>query len=105
MSSAGGKTRNHLDHLNAVFAVQYSKQPLYRALDYVSWPHVRKAHKPVARNAVDYAKSLEVRFRTELFEALSSIQNLAVRLGDVRKDNNRFWILGAKPQKAFWQVA
>ena len=59
-----------------------------------------KAHKPVSNAAIDYAETDQARFRKQLFDALRSSRNLAVRLGEVRKDRDRSWILDAEPQKA-----
>lgn len=90
--------RSHLDQLNAVYDVHHPNQLLYRTFYYDARPYDQKAHTPVGNKAIDYAKSQQARFRTALFEALCGVPNLAVRLGEVRKDGNRFWMLRAGSQ-------
>ena len=41
----------------------------------------------------------EAIFRNELFDALHRRPNLAVRLGEVRRDSHRSWVLKATPQE------
>ena len=92
--------QRHLDHLNRVHNLPSPYQLLYRTFYYDAVPYAAKAHKPVSGAAVDYAKTEQSRFRTKLFDALRSSRNFAVRLGEVRKDKNRSWVLDAEPQKA-----
>jgi len=91
--------RRHLDQLNEVHSLPNPFQLLYRIFYYDARPYCGKAHKPISNSAIDYAKTDPARFRERLFDVLRSSRNLAVRLGDVRKDNRRSWILNPKPQK------
>ncbi len=43
--------------------------------------------------------TMQARFRESLFKALHGQPNLAVRLGEVRKDPSRSWLLRGGPQK------
>ena len=91
--------RSHLDQLNEVYKAPNVFQLLYRTFYYDARPYDRKAHKPVSNSAIDYAGTDQARFRERLFDALRSSRNLAVRLGEIRKDSGRSWILNAEPQK------
>lgn len=93
--------RSHLDQLNEVYKAPNVFQLLYRTFYYDARPYDRKAHKPVSNSAIDYAGTDQARFRERLFDALRSSRNLAVRLGEIRKDSGRSWILNAEPQKEF----
>lgn len=90
---------NHLKQLNNVYKVPDHFELLYRTFYYDAWPYDQKAHTPVGNRAIDYAKSQQAKFRTTLFEALYGVPNLAVRLGEVRKDIDRFWMLRARSQR------
>lgn len=91
--------RSHLDQLNEVYKAPNVFQLLYRTFYYDARPYNRKAHKPVSNSAIDYAGTDQARFRERLFDALRSSRNFAVRLGEIRKDSGRSWILNAEPQK------
>lgn len=91
--------RRHLDQLNKVHSLPNPFQLLYRTFYYDARPYCGKAHKPISNSAIDYAKTDQARFRERLFDFLRSSRNLAVRLGEVRKDNRRSWILSPEPQK------
>lgn len=90
---------SHLKQLNDVHKVQNHFELLYRTFYYDARPYDGKAQTPVGRRAIDYAKSHQARFRTKLFRELCSVPNLAVRLGEVRKDADRFWTLRVRPQR------
>ena len=92
--------RRHLEQLNEAYQFQSPSQLPYRTFYYDARPYGDKAHRPVSNAAIDYAKTDQARFRKQLFDALRSSRNLAVRLGEVRKDRGRSWILDAEPQKA-----
>ena len=92
--------RRHLDQLNDVWRVADANQLLYRTFFYDARPYGRKAHKPVSGKAVDFAKTEQARFREGLHDALRSSRNVAVRLGEVRSEVNRSWVLRADAQKA-----
>ena len=91
--------RSHLDQLNTVYHVENSLQLLYRSFYYDALPYTGKVHTPVNKRAVDYSKTPEAIFRKKLFDSLRGQPNLAVRLGEVRKNHDSSWILKAQPQK------
>lgn len=99
-SSIRELVRNHLQQLSKIYEVSKPFRLLYRTFYYDARPYDKKGHTPVGGNAKDYAKSDEARFRAKLFDALHGFPNLAVRLGDVRKDGDRSWILKEEPQQA-----
>lgn len=90
---------SHLEQLNEVFGVRNATQLLYRTFYYDARPYGRKAHRPVSGSAVDYARTDQALFRERLFDVLRSSRSVAVRLGEVRKDVGRSWILKSRPQK------
>ena len=92
--------RSHLDQLNQVHKVPNFFKLLYRCFYYDAWPYSHKAHEPVSKRAIDFAKSDAAIFRYDLFDALRKRPNLALRLGHVTKPRDRSWILRAKPQSA-----
>ena len=90
--------QGHLKQLNKVHKASSIYKLLYRSFFYDARPYERKAHTPVQKLSLDYARSTQARFRRRLFKALQGRPNLAVRLGEVRKYGNRSWILRPKPQ-------
>ena len=91
--------RGHLEQLNRIYEFNHYSRLLYRSFYYDARPYDQKAHTPVNKRPFDYAKSPQALFRNELFSALRGRPNLAVRLGDVRREGGRSWILEAEPQK------
>ena len=91
--------RSHLNHLNEVYKVPNALQLLYRTFYYDARPYDSKAHTPVGNRPIDYAKTPQALFRKRFFDVLRGSPNLAVRLGEVRKDGDRSWILKAQTQK------
>ena len=91
--------RSHLEQLNEVYGSPNPYQLLYRTFYYDAWPYAAKAHRPMSRQAIDYAKTDVAVFRNKLFEALRSRPNVALRLGQVRKPGSRSWILRQNPQE------
>ena len=89
----------HLTQLNEVYGVPNAYQLLYRTFYYDARPYDRKAHTPVSNLPIDYATTAQALFRKRLFDVLRGSRNLAVRLGEVRKDSARSWTLRAEPQK------
>lgn len=92
--------RSHLTQLNEIWKAPDPYQLLFRTFYYDARPYGRKAHRPVSGNAVDYAKTDQARFREGLFDALRSSRNVAVRLGEVRRDVGRSWVLRGEAQDA-----
>ncbi len=91
--------QSHLEQLSEVYSSPNPRQLLYRIFYYDALPYGAKAHKPVSNQAVDYAKSDVAVFRRELFEALRSRPNVALRLGQVRKPSEGLWVLKQDSQK------
>jgi len=91
--------RRHLDQLNEIYKAPHHLQLLYRCFYYDAKPYNEKAHKPIGKQPVDYAKSDQALFRNRLFECLRNRPNFAVRLGEVRMDKDRRWMLKADKQK------
>ena len=62
--------RGHLEQLNQVYRTPNFFQLLYRSFYYDAAPYAHKAHKPVSKQAIDYANSDAAMFRQRLFDAL-----------------------------------
>lgn len=90
--------RGHLKQLNEIYQTPHYLQLLYRCFYYDAKPYDQKAHKPVSKRSVDYAKSDQAQFRNSLFKCLRGRPNFAVRLGEVRVDKDRRWMLKADKQ-------
>ena len=91
--------RGHLSQLNAIYQAPNPLQLLYRTFYYDAQPYDGKQHTPVDKRVIDYSRTNQATFRKRLFKALHDCPNLAVRLGEVRKDGERFWVLKAQPQR------
>ena len=91
--------RGHLKRLNDIHQVSNPLQLLYRTFYYDARPYEMKTHTPIGKRPIDDARTRQALFRKRFFQVLRSYPNLAVRLGEVRKDRNRSWILKAEPQK------
>lgn len=68
-----------------------SKNTLYRIFYYDCIPLSKKAHNPITKTAIDFSKSSEYKFRSDLIEALKQKRKVALRLGTL-KDNNTWMI-------------
>lgn len=64
---------------------------LYRIFYYDCEPLSKKAHNPVSKKPIDFSKSEEYKFRTELIETLKKKRKVALRIG-VLKDNKSWGI-------------
>ncbi|MCS1417416.1 MAG: hypothetical protein M2R46_05170 [Verrucomicrobia subdivision 3 bacterium] len=91
--------RSHLTQLDEVHKVPNIYQLLYRTFYYDARPYTGKEHTPVGKRSIDYSRTPQALFRKSLFKALHGQPNLAVRLGEVRRNPNRFWLLHERPQK------
>lgn len=91
--------RGHLNQLNEVHQAPSPLRLLFRTFYYDARPYQNKGHTPVARRAIDYARTPEAEFRHRLHDILRQTPNLALRLGEVSKDPGRSWILRSEPQK------
>lgn len=57
---------------------------LYRIFYYDCLPLDKKAHNPITKKAVDFSKTPEYKFRTELMEALKQKRKVALRVGTLK---------------------
>ena len=97
--SVGQLVHSHLRQLNEALQVPNPASLLYRSFYYDARPYDQKGHTAVDQRAIDYSKTEQAIFRNELFEALRRRPNLALRLGEVRRDSDRAWILKPEPQR------
>lgn len=88
---------NHLTNHKKISGGLHVRSNLYRVFYYDALPYLQKAHFPISKTAIDYAKTPEAKFRLALFQQLRSSANTAVRLGEVRRE--RSWILKEEAQK------
>jgi len=96
--SIGQLVKGHLEQLNKIHQAPHYLQLLYRCFYYDAKPYDQKAHHPVSKRPFDYAKSKQAQFRNDLFECLRNRPNFAVRLGEVRANKDRRWMLKADKQ-------
>lgn len=81
-------------HLKTLHKHYHAKSPselLYRIFYYDARPFAQKSQLPVSRRPIDFAKSEQAKFRTELFERLRRTANVAVRLGETLSEKG--WML------------
>lgn len=88
---------SHLDQRNKLACAQEARSLLYRVFYYDASPYKNKEHRPISRQAVNYAKTDKAQFRLELFEQLRRRPSTALRLGKVYR--YRGWVLKEAPQK------
>ncbi len=72
-----------------------SRNLLYRIFYYDCEPLSKKAHNPISGKAVDFSKSDEYKFRTELIETLKKKRKVALRIGMLK--DNKTWSI--RPHK------
>lgn len=89
---------SHLRQLNEMCGAPDPVALMYRTFFYDARPYEHKAHTAVTRRAIDYARTDQARFRHQLFDELRGTPNLAVRLGEVRRHQDRSWVIKAKAQ-------
>ena len=70
--------QGHLKQLNKLHNASNFYKLLYRSFYYDARPYEQKAHTPVQKQSVDYAKTAQAVFRKRLFRALRGRPNLAV---------------------------
>lgn len=98
----------HLRHINNVVradtvpasGVAPTASPyalLYRCFFYDAPPYDKRGHRPVSKQAIDYAKMDEAVFRHALFDLLRRRPNFALRLGEVSRPQQ--WIIREDAQK------
>lgn len=88
---------SHLERENKIARAATANSLLYRVFYYDAVPYGGKEHKPISNQSIDYAQTIEAKFRHDLFNYLRHSPNTAVRLGEVRRV--RGWVLKENPQK------
>lgn len=83
----------HLRHLNKIAKTPHARSLLYRAFFYDARPYLDKGHKPVSGGSIHFEKTDVARFHLALHDALRKSPNMAVRLGEVRRDADSLWEL------------
>ncbi len=89
--------QGHLNQLNKTYQQPTSWSLLYRVFYYDAKPYAKSTEYPISRKRLDYAKTDEAEFRTNLFEALRHKRKFALRLGKVHRENG--WRLSEKASK------
>ena len=89
---------SHLRQVNEIYHLPNHRQLLYRCFYYDAIPYSEKAHRPVTRRTIDYARTEEARFRNALFERLRRERNFALRLGEVTRPGDNSWIMRGEAQ-------
>ncbi len=87
----------HLWARNRIEKRPHDRALLYRSFYYDAKPYLKKEHLPISGKSIDYARTDEARFRLRLFECLRRMSQMAVRLGEVRRE--RGWVLKEQVQK------
>ena len=64
------------------------KNVLYRIFYYDCHPLSKKVHNPITKRHIDFSKSDEYKFREELIEALKRKRKVALRIGELKDNNN-----------------
>lgn len=83
----------HLDHINKIERAPHPRSLLYRSFFYDARPYLNKGQLPVSKKGIDYARSPAATFRLALHDRLRRTANMAVRLGEVRRDPASLWEL------------
>lgn len=68
-----------------------SRNTLYRIFYYDCLPLDKKAHNPITGKAIDFSKTPEYMFKTNLINALKRKRKVALRLGTLK--DNHHWML------------
>lgn len=79
--------KGHLRHLNKIHKQPTPQAMLYRIFYYDAYPYDGTTETPISRTRLDYAKTTEAKFRTELFEILRQKRKFALRLGKVYRES------------------
>lgn len=74
-----------------------SNNTLYRIFYYDCHPISKKVHNPITKRPIDYSKTDEYKFRKELLDALKQKRKVALRIGELKDNNN--WHLYPKRVK------
>lgn len=86
----------HLKRINKIVRLPHARQLLYRAFYYDAKPYLEKGHLPVSGRGIDYRKTDRARFQLAFHDNLRRTSNLAVRLGELRRDPDFLWELRPK---------
>ncbi|MDO4181196.1 MAG: NYN domain-containing protein, partial [Bacteroidales bacterium] len=65
-----------------------STNTLYRIFYYDCHPLSKKMQNPITHKPIDFSKSPEYKFREELLEALKKKRKVALRIGELKDNNN-----------------
>ncbi|MEM9212639.1 MAG: NYN domain-containing protein [Pseudomonadota bacterium] len=95
----GSLIRKHLEKLNKDVCVKEPWSLLYRSFFYDARPFSENAMLPVTRRQINLRNSDTARFRNELFDLLSAMPKMALRLGTVQRKSNRSWVISGEAQK------
>lgn len=83
----------HLTRINKIERVPHARALLYRSFYYDARPYLDRGHLPISKKAIDYSKTGVARFQLTLHDHLRRTANMAVRLGEVRRDPGSLWEL------------
>lgn len=83
----------HLQHINKIERQPHPRALLYRSFWYDARPYLDKGHRPISGKGIDYAKTEQAQFHLALHDQLRRTSNMAVRLGEVRRDPDSLWEL------------
>lgn len=83
----------HLKHINKIERQQHFRALIYRSFYYDARPYLDKGHLPVSGKGIDYSKTDKASFHLALHDLLRKTSNMAVRLGEVRRDPGSLWEL------------
>lgn len=83
----------HLERINKIERRPHARSLLYRSFYYDARPYLDRGHLPISHKAIDYSKSDVARFQLALHDMLRKTANMAVRLGEVRRDPASLWEL------------
>ena len=86
----------HLKRINKIERTEHFRSLIYRSFYYDARPYLDKGHLPISKKGIDYSKSSTAKFHLALHDCLRKTSNMAVRLGDVRRDPDSLWEL--KPE-------
>ena len=98
---------SHLKYQNKTQKCANHWSLLFRSFYYDARPYEKQGQKPVSRQPVNYMASPEATFRRALFQELRKTPNVALRLGEVRKEGNRSWVMKPRAQNGLlaWEKA
>lgn len=92
-----GFVDEHLVFANKITGNHNHKSLLYRIFYYDAAPYINQENAPISNKSINFNKTPQAIFRSELHSILKTSQNYAVRLGHVTRDEG--WILKQSKQK------